>query len=62
LHLIEGTSFSDEPGIYAPDFGVRSETNLHILNHQAVVVAGLQDQDHSDFEVKATKKTRDGIE
>jgi Xaa-Pro aminopeptidase len=25
--LIEGTSFSDEPGIYAPDFGVRSETN-----------------------------------
>ena len=42
--LIEGTSFSDEPGIYAPDFGVRSETNLHILNHQAVVVAGLQDQ------------------
>jgi Xaa-Pro dipeptidase len=43
-HLIEGTSFSDEPGIYAPDFGVRSETNLHILNHQAVVVAGLQDK------------------
>jgi Xaa-Pro dipeptidase len=43
-HLLEGTSFSDEPGIYAPDFGVRSETNLHILNHQAVVVAGLQDK------------------
>lgn len=40
--LIEGTSFSDEPGIYAKDFGVRSETNLHILNRKLVVVAGLQ--------------------
>lgn len=42
--LLEGTSFSDEPGIYAPDFGVRSETNLHIINKEAVVVAGLQDE------------------
>lgn len=42
--LLEGTSFSDEPGIYAPDFGVRSETNLHIRNHQLEVVAGLQDK------------------
>ncbi len=42
-YLIEGTSFSDEPGIYAPDFGVRSETNLHIRNGKLEVVAGLQD-------------------
>ena len=41
--LLEGTSFSDEPGIYAPDFGVRSETNLHIRNGRLEVVAGLQD-------------------
>ena len=42
--LLEGTSFSDEPGIYAPDFGVRSETNLHIRNGRLEVVAGLQDE------------------
>ncbi len=42
--LLEGTSFSDEPGIYAPDFGVRSETNLHIRNRRLEVVAGLQDE------------------
>lgn len=42
--LLEGTSFSDEPGIYAPDFGVRSETNLHIRNGKLEVVAGLQDE------------------
>lgn len=43
-YLIEGTSFSDEPGIYAPDFGVRSETNLHIINGELEVVAGLQEE------------------
>ena len=42
--LLEGTSFSDEPGIYAPDFGVRSETNLHIKDGYLEVVAGLQDE------------------
>lgn len=42
--LLEGTSFSDEPGIYAPDFGVRSETDLHIRNGQLEVVGGLQDK------------------
>ena len=42
--LEEGTSFSDEPGIYAPDFGVRSETDLHIENRQLIVVGGLQDK------------------
>ena len=42
--LSEGTSFSDEPGIYAPDFGVRSETDLHIENRQLIVVGGLQDK------------------
>ena len=42
--LEEGTSFSDEPGIYAPDFGVRSETDLHIENRRLIVVGGLQDK------------------
>ena len=42
--LMEGTSFSDEPGIYAEDFGMRSETNLHIRDNRLEVVAGLQDE------------------
>lgn len=41
--LLAGTSFSDEPGIYAPDFGVRTETDLYNENGKLVVVAGLQD-------------------
>ena len=43
-HLIAGTSFSDEPGIYAPDFGMRSETDLHNKNGELLVLAGLQDE------------------
>ena len=43
-HLIAGTSFSDEPGIYAPDFGMRSETDLHNHNGELLVLAGLQDE------------------
>ena len=42
--LLPGTSFSDEPGIYAPDFGVRSETDLYNNNGKLEVVAGLQDE------------------
>ena len=41
--LIDHTSFSIEPGIYAPDFGVRSETNVFVDGKKPVVVAGLQD-------------------
>jgi hypothetical protein len=41
--LIDHTSFSIEPGIYAPDFGVRSETNVFVDGHNPIVVAGLQD-------------------
>ena len=41
--LLPGTSFSDEPGIYAPDFGMRSETDLYNDNGKLEVVAGLQD-------------------
>ena len=40
--LIEGTSFSIEPGIYAPDFGLRSETNVLIENNFPIVVGGRQ--------------------
>ena len=42
--LLDGTSFSDEPGIYAPDFGMRTETDLHIKGKELLVVGGLQDK------------------
>ena len=42
--LLDGTSFSDEPGIYAPDFGMRSETDLHNEGGELVVLAGLQEE------------------
>ena len=42
--LLPGTSFSDEPGIYAPDFGMRSETDLHNHNGELLVLAGLQEE------------------
>jgi len=42
--LLSGTSFSDEPGIYAPDFGVRSETDLFHLNGELIVTGGLQEE------------------
>jgi methionine aminopeptidase len=41
--IIDGVTFSLEPGIYAPDFGMRSETNVYIKKKKPVVVAGRQD-------------------
>lgn len=40
--LIDGVCFSIEPGIYAPDFGMRSETNVYIKERRPLVVAGRQ--------------------
>ncbi len=42
--IIEGVCFSLEPGIYAPDFGMRSETNVYIKNNKPLVVAGRQEK------------------
>ncbi len=42
--LLDGTSFSDEPGIYAPDFGIRTETDLHVQGKELLVVGGLQEE------------------
>lgn len=35
--LISNTCFSIEPGIYLPEFGVRSEVNVYISNDKAIV-------------------------
>lgn len=40
--IVDGVTFSLEPGIYAPDFGMRSETNVYIEKRHPVVVAGRQ--------------------
>lgn len=40
--LVDGVCFSLEPGIYAPDFGMRSETNVYIKGRKPLYVAGHQ--------------------
>ena len=42
--IIPNVCFSLEPGIYAPDFGMRSETNVLIDDSKVVVVAGRQEK------------------
>lgn len=42
--LIPGTCFSVEPGIYLPDFGVRSEVNVYIDGRSARVTGEIQQE------------------
>ena len=42
--ILDGVCFSLEPGIYVPDFGMRSETNVYIEERKPVVVAGRQER------------------
>jgi Xaa-Pro dipeptidase len=41
-HLISGTCNSVEPGIYLPDFGIRSEVNVYISERNAEVTGPAQ--------------------
>jgi len=41
-HLIPGTCTSVEPGIYLPEFGVRSEVNVYIGEKEARVTGAIQ--------------------
>jgi Xaa-Pro dipeptidase len=41
-HLIPGTCNSIEPGIYLPEFGMRSEVNVYIGNGEARVTGAVQ--------------------
>src|SRR5262249_20735681 len=41
-HLIPGTCTSVEPGIYLPDFGIRSEVNVYIDEKEARVTGAVQ--------------------
>jgi len=40
--IIPGTCFSVEPGIYLPEFGVRTEVNVYIEEHDARVTGEIQ--------------------
>ncbi|MBL8227134.1 MAG: M24 family metallopeptidase, partial [Bryobacterales bacterium] len=42
--LIPGLCFSVEPGIYLPEFGIRSEINMYIGENEAVVTGEIQDK------------------
>jgi Xaa-Pro aminopeptidase len=42
--LIAGTCNSIEPGVYLKDFGVRSEVNVYVGEHEARVTGAIQEQ------------------
>jgi len=43
-HLIPGTCTSIEPGIYLPEFGIRSEVNVYIGEREARVTGAIQQE------------------
>jgi Xaa-Pro dipeptidase len=43
-HLIPRTCTSIEPGIYLPEFGIRSEVNVYIDEHEARVTGAVQQE------------------
>ena len=43
-HLIPGTCTSIEPGIYLPEFGIRSEFNVYIGQREARVTGNVQQE------------------
>jgi Xaa-Pro dipeptidase len=42
--IIPQTCFSIEPGIYLPDFGIRSEVNVYVGEHEARVTGAIQEE------------------
>ena len=42
--VVPRTCFSVEPGIYLPDFGVRSEVNVYVEDEQARVTGAVQEE------------------
>jgi Xaa-Pro aminopeptidase len=41
--VVPGTCFSIEPGVYLPDFGIRSEVNVYVGQGEARVTGEMQD-------------------
>jgi Xaa-Pro aminopeptidase len=42
--IIAGTCFSIEPGVYLPEFGIRSEVNMYVGPGEARVTGEIQQQ------------------
>jgi Xaa-Pro aminopeptidase len=42
--IIPHTCFSIEPGIYLPDFGIRSEVNVYVGEQDARVTGAIQEE------------------
>jgi Xaa-Pro dipeptidase len=42
--IVPHTCFSVEPGVYLPDFGIRSEVNMYISEREAGVTGAIQDR------------------
>jgi len=42
--IVSNTCFSIEPGIYLPEFGVRSEVNVWVGEHDARVTGAIQEE------------------
>ena len=42
--VIAGTCFSIEPGVYLPEFGIRSEVNMYVGETEAIVTGEIQRQ------------------
>jgi Xaa-Pro dipeptidase len=42
--IVPNTCFSIEPGIYLPEFGIRSEVNLHVSESEARVTGAIQEE------------------
>jgi Xaa-Pro aminopeptidase len=40
--IIAGTCFSIEPGVYLPEFGIRSEVNMYVGSGEAIVTGEIQ--------------------
>jgi Xaa-Pro aminopeptidase len=40
--IVSRTCFSVEPGVYLPEFGIRSEVNVYVGDHDAVVTGEIQ--------------------
>lgn len=40
--IIAGTCFSIEPGVYLPEFGIRSEVNMYVGEREAIVTGEVQ--------------------
>ena len=52
--IIAGTCFSIEPGVYLPEFGIRSEVNVYVEDRRAIVTGEIQQKTRDDSVTTST--------